>query len=252
MAPRCRPRPICATSRAPRPGCAASAATWRASGRSARPTLEITLAAPQATFLVKLTHTTAAVVDARQTGAAGWWKRPNGSGPFQLSEWNDGDRLVLTRFARYHDGPATLERVVWLLGANASQPLNLYEGGKIDLTEIGADSIDRALVPGGSLNKDLRITPQFSLTYLAFNVTQPPFDDPKVRQALVARRRPRKGGAGHVRGQGQGGRRPRPADAAGRRPDRPAARPRGRGRRGAQAAGRVALWRQSAARRASM
>ena len=71
------------------------------------------------------------------------------------------------------------------LGANASQPLNLYEGGKIDLTEIGADSIDRALVPGGSLNRDLRVTPQFSLTYLAFNVSQPPFDDPKVRQALV-------------------------------------------------------------------
>lgn len=148
-------------------------------------TLEITLAAPQATFLVKLTHTTAAVVDVRQTSGRQWWKRPNGSGPFRLSEWRDGDRLVLTRWERYYGGPPALERVVWLLGANASQPLNLYEGGKIDLTEIGVDSIDRALVPGSALNRDLRITPQLSLTYVAFNVSQPPFDDPKVRQALV-------------------------------------------------------------------
>lgn len=148
-------------------------------------TLEITLAAPQATFLVKLTHTTAAVVDVRQTSGRQWWKRPNGSGPFRLSEWRDGDRLVLTRWERYYDGPPALERVVWLLGASASQPLNLYEGGKIDLTEIGTDSIDRALVPGSALNRELRITPQLSLTYVAFNVSQPPFDDPKVRQALV-------------------------------------------------------------------
>ncbi|MCC6626808.1 MAG: hypothetical protein IT340_05315, partial [Chloroflexi bacterium] len=73
----------------------------------------------------------------------------------------------------------------WLLGASASQPLNLYEGGKIDLTEIGTDTIDRALVPGSALNQQLRVTPQLSLTYVAFNVAEPPFDDPKVRQALA-------------------------------------------------------------------
>jgi ABC-type transport system substrate-binding protein len=98
-------------------------------------TLEITLAAPKVTFLVKLTHTTAAVVDVRQTGGQQWWKRPNGSGPFRLSDWRDGDRLVMARWDRYYDGRPGLERIVWLLGANASQPLNLYESGKIDLTD---------------------------------------------------------------------------------------------------------------------
>ena len=148
-------------------------------------TLDIELVAPQSTFLVKLTHSTTSIVDARQVRGRDWWKRPNGSGPFRLTEWRDGERLVFSRWDRYYEGPPPLERIVWLMGANASQPLNLYEAGKIDATGLGADSIDRALTPGSALNADLRVTPQLSLSYIAFNVKEPPFDDVKVRQAFA-------------------------------------------------------------------
>lgn len=147
-------------------------------------TLEMTLVAPQATFLLKLTHASATVVDLRQVGRAQWWRQPNATGPFRLTEWRDGDRLVLTRWERYHDGLPPLARVVMLLGANAAQPLNLYEGGKIDLTGVGTDTVDRLLSPASPLNAELRSGPSLSLTYVAFNVKEAPFDDIKVRRAL--------------------------------------------------------------------
>ena len=148
-------------------------------------TVVITLDSPQVSFLMKLSHPAAAVVDeANARAGATWWQRPNGSGPFRLDSLG-ADRLVLKRFDRFYGGAPALETVTVLLGQAAGEPMNLYEGGKIDYTRVPLSSVDRVLVDTSPLRAQLSVTPALSLTFVAFNPNVPPFDDPAVRRAFA-------------------------------------------------------------------
>ncbi|MCX6006417.1 MAG: ABC transporter substrate-binding protein, partial [Chloroflexi bacterium] len=50
--------------------------------------------------------------------------------------------------------------------------------------EISKEYIDRAQDPAGPFANQLHIFPEFSLQYIGFNTSKPPFDDPLVRQAF--------------------------------------------------------------------
>src|SRR5204862_5689893 len=89
------------------------------------------------------------------------------------------------RFDRFYAGAPALETVTVLLGQAAGEPMNLYEGERIDYTRVPASATDRVLVPSSPLHAELTVTPSLSLTYIAFNVQAPPYDDPEVRRAFV-------------------------------------------------------------------
>ncbi len=149
-------------------------------------TVVITIDAPKAYFLAKLTYNTARVVDRDNVDrGADWTERPNGSGPFRLAQWEHNRRMVLARNERYHGQLPRLEQVILLLGGDASDPLTLYEQGRIDHTEVGTWAVARLEYEGSPLGGELRVSPELSLSYVGFNVQMPPFDDAKVRQALV-------------------------------------------------------------------
>ncbi|HYF62805.1 MAG TPA: ABC transporter substrate-binding protein, partial [Herpetosiphonaceae bacterium] len=118
-------------------------------------------------------------------GGADWFEQPNGSGPFKIDSWERRRRLELVPNARFYGEPARLGRVTFLLGAEGANPLGLYEDGKIDYAEIGAYDLDRINDPADPLHNELRVTPQMTLSYVAFNTALPPFDDPLVREAFV-------------------------------------------------------------------
>jgi oligopeptide transport system substrate-binding protein len=145
-------------------------------------TLEITIDAPKAYFLSKLTHPTAFVVDSEDVASGDeWWKQPNGTGPFRLVVWEEGQRIVLERNEHYYRGVARLEGVTFLLRGSS---MMMYENNQIDIASVGANNIDRVLDPDNPLNKELVIAPELSVYYISFNNVMPPFDDVKVRQAL--------------------------------------------------------------------
>ncbi|MCL2678925.1 MAG: peptide ABC transporter substrate-binding protein [Dehalococcoidia bacterium] len=146
-------------------------------------TLEVTLAAPSAAFLPKMSYATAMVVDKNQTGAPSWWKTPNGSGPFKLAVWREGSELVLERNALYYGDRARLEKVVFKLLAGL--PMDLYESGQIDVADVSIIYYDRVTDPAGSFSGQLVITPELSLTYLGFDTTRAPFNDPAIRRAFA-------------------------------------------------------------------
>jgi len=65
------------------------------------------------------------------------------------------------------------------------QAMAMYENDEIDITGVGLFDLDRVLDPTEPLNQELVIAPPgFSVSYIGFNTTKPPFDDPKFRQAL--------------------------------------------------------------------
>ena len=147
-------------------------------------TLDITILQPTPVFLYKLTYPTAFVLDRDQVEAdpERWALAPNGSGPFRLTEWQLGEGLTLERFDDYHLEPAKVRKVtVRFAGGSVEQ----FENDELDQAFIGLNDIERVRDPASELNPLYVSRSELSVFYLAFNVTQPPFDDPNVRLALA-------------------------------------------------------------------
>ena len=149
-------------------------------------TLQITIDAPKAYFLAKLTYPTAFVLDreAVEGGGRNWWvDNPVGTGPFKLKEYRIGERIVLERFAEYYRAPALVETIHMNLAGG--QAMAMYENDEIDITGVSLFDLDRVLDPNDALNQELVIAPSsFSVSYIGFNTSLPPFDDPNFRKAL--------------------------------------------------------------------
>jgi len=61
----------------------------------------------------------------------------------------------------------------------------MYEADLADVVLIAGPDVDRAQDPATSFFGELQIFPQFSTSYVGFNVKEAPFDDPKVRRAFA-------------------------------------------------------------------
>jgi oligopeptide transport system substrate-binding protein len=145
-------------------------------------TLRVTIDAPKAYFLSKLAYPTAFVVDrAKVESGPDWWRDPDGTGPFELQEWETGQWLVLRRSQTYHGEPARVEQVVYIL---AGPPMPMYELGQIDVAPVYGSYIYRARDESGPFYSQLSVTPELSLDYIGFNTAQSPFDDVNVRLAF--------------------------------------------------------------------
>jgi len=148
-------------------------------------TLEITIDAPKAYFLSKLTYPTAFVVDRENVEgpAQPWTEQPNGAGPFRLAEYQLDFRIVLERNEAYYGAPKpALEQVNFLLAIGS--PMTMYETDELDAVRVYLSDIERVSDPSNPLSKELSTTPVLSLFYIGFNVQEPPFDDQKVRLAF--------------------------------------------------------------------
>ncbi len=146
-------------------------------------TLEVTLDAPRSYFLYKLTYPTTFIIDKKNVATGGNWAlRPNGTGPFKLTEWTESQRLVLESNRLYYGSPAKLDSVVFLLWGGV--PMVMYETGEIDVTSVPVSYIDKVTNPSEPFYNELFISQKMSLYYIGFNVTEPPFDDINVRRAF--------------------------------------------------------------------
>src|SRR5882762_2855531 len=113
-------------------------------------------------------------------------RNPVGTGPYVLKSWTAGDRMVLERNPDYWDKSRIyLDRIVLKPLPDAQSRFASLQSGEADIVwddEFDADNIQKA-------QKDSRMTVH---TYAgsgaqvyAFNTKTPPFDDVRVRQALV-------------------------------------------------------------------
>ena len=147
-------------------------------------TLKVTIEAPKSYFLFKLTYPVAVVVDKDNVKSGKeWWRNPNGTGPFKLKKWEEENLLILERNDNYYGDEVGLKQVVY--GLWSGVPMNLYETGEIDVTNVTINYIDKVTDTAGPFHRELKVTPELSFFYVGFNATKPPFDDVNVRRAFT-------------------------------------------------------------------
>src|SRR6267142_2927879 len=104
------------------------------------------------------------------------------NGAFLLAK-TESDRVLLERAKTYWDGASvTLQRVEFV-NAGAEDALAAYRAGEIDaVTSAPFEPLALKLL---APYKDFRRSTFGALTYYSFNVSRPPFDDVRVREALA-------------------------------------------------------------------
>ena len=148
-------------------------------------TLRLTIDAPKAYFIAKLTYPTAFVLNRDNVESLGksWSDDPVSTGPFRLKEYRIGQRIRLARNDNYWGRTAYLDEVVFNLAGGVA--MAMYENDEIDTTGVGLADLERVQDPTEDINKDLvEVPPNFAVSYVGFNLDQPPFDDANFRQAL--------------------------------------------------------------------
>ncbi len=147
-------------------------------------TFQVTIDAPKAYFLAKLTHPVTFVVDKFNVEEGeNWWRKPNGTGPFRLKGWQPGIVLALERNPDYYLSPAQIHYIVFRhLGVS---PLRMYETSEVDIAFPVIEEIEEINKPDNPLAKELKEWPELSISLVGFNTTKPPFDDPLVRRAFL-------------------------------------------------------------------
>ena len=121
------------------------------------------------------------------TDRASAWTRPGnlvGNGPFVLKEWTPGSRIVVDKNLLYWDAATVrLQRIVFYPIENPDVEERNFRAGQLHLTS----SLPLSKIPAyrqqdaAKLRSDLLLQTFF----IRFNVTQPPFDNPKLRRALA-------------------------------------------------------------------
>jgi peptide/nickel transport system substrate-binding protein len=148
-------------------------------------TVKLKPATPDISIIANLTDYPALVVHGKfDADGADPVARPIGTGAFELVSYDVGSRAVVKRRenGKWWGGEALLDGVEFIdYGTDPSAVVNAFESGEVDMNlETGADFVD--ILDGLGLVKSEVAT---ATTLVArTNVTQKPYDDQRVRNAL--------------------------------------------------------------------
>jgi oligopeptide transport system substrate-binding protein len=151
-------------------------------------TVVFTLTRPDATFLHLMAINFGFVVPKEEVEKAGadWGKKPVGTGAFKFVEWVPGQHIVLERNQDYHRaGVPYLDKLTFEFGQDPTVAVLRLGKGEVDIVGDGIPPAQFAQIMADPASKDLiAIGNQLHTGYVTMNVTQPPFDNLKVRQAV--------------------------------------------------------------------
>lgn len=116
-------------------------------------------------------------------------RQPLGVGPYKFKEWRTGDRVVLERNPDYtwapsllRQGPYYIQTIEFRIIPEVATILGGMEAGEIDYAGVEAKDLQRIKDTGQS---EIYETLQLGMwPALHMNVSQPPFDDLRVRRAF--------------------------------------------------------------------
>ena len=107
----------------------------------------------------------------------------NGTGPFKIQEWVQGERITLVKNDSYwQKGLPYLDKIVYKVIPDESTQIANLETGQVDVVQ------DPPFKELKRLAQDPRFkvltAPSAAETLVCFNTAKPPFDDKKVRRAI--------------------------------------------------------------------
>lgn len=108
-----------------------------------------------------------------------------GSGAYKVTKWTAGTEVVMERNDDWVGGPLPkIRRVIWRMVPQAGNRRALLERGDADISYELPFKDFQEMKANGKLNV---VSLPFSngIQYIGMNVTKPPFDNPKVRQAVA-------------------------------------------------------------------
>jgi peptide/nickel transport system substrate-binding protein len=111
-------------------------------------------------------------------------KNDAGGGAFKVESWTPGQQLVFTRFDDWKSGPLPkIKKVIYKQIASPGTRRALIEKGDVDMS-VGLPPKDYSELAAGGKVKVIGVPVQNDLVFLDMNVKIPPFDNPKVREAI--------------------------------------------------------------------
>ncbi|MDR3564962.1 MAG: peptide ABC transporter substrate-binding protein [Negativicutes bacterium] len=146
--------------------------------------LEVVLEKPTPYFLSLTAFHTYYPVNQKLAANGKWASDPKtivGNGPFKLVNWVHDNKMEFVKNENYWDvAKVRMAKLDFILVDSTSTVLTMFENGQLDMAEnLPTTEIPRLLKEG-----KLKIFPFLATYYYTFNVSQPPFDNPKVRKAF--------------------------------------------------------------------
>jgi peptide/nickel transport system substrate-binding protein len=146
------------------------------------------LTRPDATFLHLMAINFGFVVPKEEVEKAGsdWGKKPVGTGAFKFVEWVPGQNIKLERNKDYFRmGVPYLDNITFEFGQDPTVAVLRLKKGEVDIVGDGIPPAQFAEIMADPASKELVAEgDQLQTGYVTMNVTQPPFDNVKVRQAV--------------------------------------------------------------------
>jgi peptide/nickel transport system substrate-binding protein len=115
-------------------------------------------------------------------GTAEFGKKPVGTGPYRMVDWQKQQQLVLEAYDKHWNGPHTPKRIVVRGIREAATRLAELQTGRADI--IFGVPIELAKTVEANPQLKLIVQQGVRPPYFVFNAKKPPFDDRRVRQAM--------------------------------------------------------------------
>jgi len=151
-------------------------------------TVEITLAAPFAPFLANLATPAGSIYSKAATTKAGkdFGTKPVGTGPFKLDSWTPDSELVLSAFDDYFRGRPKFDKLIMKIVPEPQTMALMFKKGDLDVFDL---DFARSQIPEFKKDpqwKDRIVSgPRVGTYYMSINQAIKPFDNPKVREAIM-------------------------------------------------------------------
>ncbi len=113
-------------------------------------------------------------------------RKPIGTGPYRFTEWQVGERIVLSAFKDYFEARPYINRVIYRIIPDEATMFLALRAGDIDYMGLSPVQYSRQTnTPYFKNNFQQFRYPSFAFTYLGFNLLDERFKDKRVRQALA-------------------------------------------------------------------
>jgi peptide/nickel transport system substrate-binding protein len=109
-------------------------------------------------------------------------RQPVGTGPFKLKEAAKGSHVITEAYAGYHGGAPKLKAIAFKVVPDINSVVAQLRTGELDVAVVTATHKE-TLAGAGSLSFKTIVLP--STFFIALNNARWPFDDRRVRQALI-------------------------------------------------------------------